>query len=303
MGRQGAARPKQHIPWENGARGRDGFNPAPNTARFPPIVLSMLSRTLASQSLRRSLFASSSTLHSARLSPKYVRLNSSTAGQPPSESDGKLPSGPRRRLPLKGPELDPWVPPIFSYEQVKLMTEQPSPVRPHLLSNRTLDSRMTRQDSYLIDVREPDEVVQGSIPSSVNIPLSILPGSLYMEASKFKRKFGFTKPMRDQEIVFYCRSGVRAATAGDIAKKNGFEKSVCLTSMSQRSPNAQTCQVAQLQRILAGMGRKRRSQSWEFVEYSSQSRLFSLKFDRRGNVVLTRDSSSTADIQPSGDRL
>ena len=80
------------------------------------------------------------------------------------------------------------------------------------------------QDSYLIDVREPDEVVQGSIPSSVNIPLSVLPASLYMHAREFEQKFGFKKPRRDQEIIFYCRSGVRAATAGDIAKKNGYER-------------------------------------------------------------------------------
>jgi len=82
----------------------------------------------------------------------------------------------------------------------------------------------------LIDVREPEEVIQGSIPSSVNIPLSILPGSLYMNAKEFEKKFGFKKPERDQEIVFYCRSGVRAATAGDIAKKNGYEKLVCQAS-------------------------------------------------------------------------
>lgn len=73
-------------------------------------------------------------------------------------------------------------------------------------------------------MREPDEVIQGSIPSSVNIPLSVLPASLYMHAVEFEKKFGFKKPRREQEIVFYCRSGVRAATAGDIAKKNGYEK-------------------------------------------------------------------------------
>lgn len=85
---------------------------------------------------------------------------------------------------------------------------------------------VTRQDSYLIDVREPEEVIQGSIPSSVNIPLSVLPSSLHLKTDEFEKKFGFAKPRRDQEIVFYCRSGVRAATAGDIAKKNGYEKLV-----------------------------------------------------------------------------
>ena len=79
----------------------------------------------------------------------------------------------------------------------------------------------------MIDVREPDEVIQGSIPSSVNIPLSILPSSLHLNAEDFENKFGFKKPKRQQDIIFYCRSGVRAATAGDIAQKNGYEKLVC----------------------------------------------------------------------------
>jgi rhodanese-related sulfurtransferase len=48
-----------------------------------------------------------------------------------------------------------------------------------------------------------------------------------MKPAEFEEKFGFKKPRPDQEIVFYCRSGVRAATAGDIAKKNGYTKYAC----------------------------------------------------------------------------
>ena len=92
-------------------------------------------------------------------------------------------------------------------------------LRPH-------DTHATHQDSYLIDVREPDEVIQGSIPSSVNIPLSVLSHSLYVKAEDFKREFGFEKPKRNQEIVFYCRSGARSTTAGDIAKKIGYQRLV-----------------------------------------------------------------------------
>ncbi|KAG1808519.1 hypothetical protein EV424DRAFT_199742 [Suillus variegatus] len=47
-----------------------------------------------------------------------------------------------------------WQGPVLTYEQVKPRTLSPS------------------ADAYLIDVREPDEVMQGSIPSSVNLPLS-----------------------------------------------------------------------------------------------------------------------------------
>lgn len=174
----------------------------------------MFSRRVASHYLRRSLLAPSRALTPARQFPKYARLNSSTANPLAPEKPGK-------------PIPEAWVPPILSYEQVKSKTEQPSPVRFLLaLSVLLALSFVTRQDSYLIDVREPEEVIQGSIPSSVNIPLSVLPSSLHLKTDEFEKKFGFAKPRRDQEIVFYCRSGVRAATAGDIAKKNGYEKLV-----------------------------------------------------------------------------
>ncbi|THH05104.1 hypothetical protein EW145_g5036 [Phellinidium pouzarii] len=97
-----------------------------------------------------------------------------------------------------------WNAPKLTYEQVKPRTEQPSP------------------DAYVIDVREPDEVILGSIPSSVNLPLSGIAESLHLNPVAFKEKHGFEKPRANQELVFYCRSGKRSATASDIAKKNGF---------------------------------------------------------------------------------
>lgn len=78
----------------------------------------------------------------------------------------------------------------------------------------------------MIDVREPDEVIQGSIPSSVNLPLSELAASLKLGSFKFEQKYGFKKPTEDQEIIFYCRSGKRSATASDVAKRNGYKKCV-----------------------------------------------------------------------------
>ncbi|TFY69061.1 hypothetical protein EVJ58_g634 [Rhodofomes roseus] len=97
-----------------------------------------------------------------------------------------------------------WDARILSYEELKPKTQQPSP------------------NKYLIDVREPDEVLQGSIPSSVNLPLSVLPESLHLNPAAFKQKFGFEKPRLSQEVVFYCRSGKRSATACDVAKRNGY---------------------------------------------------------------------------------
>ncbi|KAI8995320.1 Rhodanese-like protein [Trametes punicea] len=97
-----------------------------------------------------------------------------------------------------------WDARVITYEELKPKTLQPSP------------------DKYLIDVREPDEVLQGSIPSAVNLPLSVLSNALHLSPAEFKEKFGFEKPRPDQEVTFYCRSGKRSTTAADVAKRNGY---------------------------------------------------------------------------------
>lgn len=78
----------------------------------------------------------------------------------------------------------------------------------------------------MIDVREPDEVLQGSIPSAVNLPLSVISSAFHLPAAEFKEKYGFEKPRLDQEVTFYCRSGKRSTTASDVAKRNGYTKYV-----------------------------------------------------------------------------
>ncbi|KAL0950888.1 hypothetical protein HGRIS_007647 [Hohenbuehelia grisea] len=97
-----------------------------------------------------------------------------------------------------------WDARVLTYDQVKSKTQSPSP------------------DAYIIDVREPDEVIQGSIPSSVNLPLSVLGNALHTQPAVFKERYGFEKPKLSQEIVFYCRSGKRSASACDVAKRNGY---------------------------------------------------------------------------------
>ncbi|THV05965.1 Rhodanese-like protein [Dendrothele bispora CBS 962.96] len=97
-----------------------------------------------------------------------------------------------------------WDAKIISYTELKPKTESPDP------------------NSFLIDVREPDEVMQGMIPSAVCVPLTVLGEALRMPSETFKEKFGFEKPKRDQEVTFYCRSGKRSTTASDIAKRNGY---------------------------------------------------------------------------------
>lgn len=66
--------------------------------------------------------------------------------------------------------------------------------------------------------------MQGMIPASVNIPLTVLPEALHMDHKQFAEKFGFEKPLVSQEVIFYCRSGVRSTSACDIAKRNRYTK-------------------------------------------------------------------------------
>ena len=80
------------------------------------------------------------------------------------------------------------------------------------------------QDAFLIDVREKDEVMQGMVPSAVNVPLTELSGAFKLRDGEWSRRYGFPKPTSEQELIFYCRSGKRSATACDVAKRNGYKK-------------------------------------------------------------------------------
>jgi len=94
--------------------------------------------------------------------------------------------------------------PVVTYEQLKPLTEQPSLAR------------------TLIDVREVAEVEQGSIPSAVNLPLSVLPQALEQSPDSFRNTYGFERPEKDREIIFYCRSGKRSTTASEHAQRLGW---------------------------------------------------------------------------------
>merc|ERR1712072_1207383 len=93
------------------------------------------------------------------------------------------------------------------YDELKPLTEQPT------------------DDILLLDVREPVEVVQGNIPSSVNVPLSEMPEALKMDDADFFRKYAFRKPSKDQKIIVHCKAGKRSQTVLDQMKGMGWEHS------------------------------------------------------------------------------
>ncbi|KAK0532995.1 hypothetical protein OC834_002278 [Tilletia horrida] len=76
----------------------------------------------------------------------------------------------------------------------------------------------------IIDVREPDEVAQGIIPSAVNVPLSKFQTAFAGTGTggNFVRDFGFDRPQFDDALIFYCRSGKRSQEALDYARAQGW---------------------------------------------------------------------------------
>ncbi|TEB39305.1 Rhodanese-like protein [Coprinellus micaceus] len=129
-----------------------------------------------------------------------VRFNS-TQGSTKSAAD----LAKRKALDEKDRLQADWDAKVVSYEDILPKTQNPT------------------ADTFLIDVREPDEVAQGSIPSSINIPLTVLPDALQLSPQAFRERFGFQKPKHTQEVIFYCRSGKRSTTASDVAKRNGYK--------------------------------------------------------------------------------
>ena len=65
----------------------------------------------------------------------------------------------------------------------------------------------------IIDVREPDEVANGSIENSQNMPL----GLVIRNAKK-----GQIDDLKDKKICVYCASGYRGNIASDELVKAGF---------------------------------------------------------------------------------
>lgn len=73
-----------------------------------------------------------------------------------------------------------------------------------------------QQGAFILDVREPDEWIQGHIPNATLIPL----GQLEKRVEELPR---------DQEIVVVCRSGNRSREGAVILLKAGFKQVSSMT--------------------------------------------------------------------------
>ncbi|KAH6687944.1 Rhodanese-like domain-containing protein [Plectosphaerella plurivora] len=75
----------------------------------------------------------------------------------------------------------------------------------------------------IVDTREPGELEQtGSIPGALNIPISSRPESFFITDDEFEARYGYDRPAKDTELVFFCKAGVRSRAAATLAKEAGW---------------------------------------------------------------------------------
>uniref|UniRef100_A0A5K3F3F9 Rhodanese domain-containing protein n=1 Tax=Mesocestoides corti TaxID=53468 RepID=A0A5K3F3F9_MESCO len=80
------------------------------------------------------------------------------------------------------------------------------------ITKKELSSLLNSSDILIIDVREPNEILEtGIIPGAFNVPFSKIKESLSSNSTLFRERF-----------VFVCRSGVQSARSVEIAKELGF---------------------------------------------------------------------------------
>ncbi|XP_044846788.1 junctional adhesion molecule A-like isoform X1 [Mauremys mutica] len=95
----------------------------------------------------------------------------------------------------------------------------------NVISYKDMKVLVDSGNARIIDVRLPEEVANGRIANSVNIPVAEVEEALKMDPETFKMKYGIDKPrMDDENLIFYCQRGRRAAEATKIAIALGYTK-------------------------------------------------------------------------------
>ena len=79
-----------------------------------------------------------------------------------------------------------------------------------------------KKDYILIDVRQPDELLYGMIPTAKNISLPELEEAFLLTEREFVKKYGFAKPNKKGKIIMYCRTGGRSQTATRLLVNQGY---------------------------------------------------------------------------------
>lgn len=96
----------------------------------------------------------------------------------------------------------------------------------------------------LIDVRQPEELVHGVLPTAQNLPIDEVEEAFALPDDAFLRRYRFPKPEKDAVVIFYCRTGGRSARATTIAKEKGYVLAVnyagSVYDWSEIDPNVKT---------------------------------------------------------------
>jgi rhodanese-related sulfurtransferase len=90
---------------------------------------------------------------------------------------------------------------------LRVPPQQPAPLPPTVSVSQA--SALRARGALLIDVRQPEEWVQGHVPGSALIPIDDLPSRL-------------RELPRDRTIVVVCHSGKRSRFGRDVLLKAGF---------------------------------------------------------------------------------
>ncbi|XP_072499026.1 thiosulfate sulfurtransferase/rhodanese-like domain-containing protein 3 isoform X2 [Notamacropus eugenii] len=90
---------------------------------------------------------------------------------------------------------------------------------------KELKNLLHSKSSFLIDVREPREVLEyGKIPGFLNIPLGEIGQALQMDSKDFKEKYNQDMPSKNDSLVFSCLGGARSKEALNTALSLGYER-------------------------------------------------------------------------------
>ena len=96
---------------------------------------------------------------------------------------------------------------VIDYKKIKEISQNPS----------------AHPNEMIVDVREPVEYQGGHIPGAVNIPFKSSPGALDLNEEEFEDTFGFEKPQKDKNLIFYCAAGIRSSAAEELASTFGYK--------------------------------------------------------------------------------
>ncbi|KAI1066553.1 hypothetical protein NW752_005635 [Fusarium irregulare] len=90
---------------------------------------------------------------------------------------------------------------------------------------KNLVQKGANEEIVIVDVREPHELFEtGKIPGAINIPITTAVQSFHIPEEDFEEMYGFERPSKDKELLFYCKAGIRAKSASQLANHAGWKK-------------------------------------------------------------------------------